>query len=150
MPTSLPCRRRRIGFQGCFVLVEQVRRRRRDSEPSSTSLQPGRSPFGLIEQFLPAQLKRNTMLIIRSWKNMLRHAASFAATSFACLMMLATCGYGQGLAGRWAATGKTMDNGEIQKAILELTVSGNDLKGVESDQAPIPLDLFIAPLGEPA
>ena len=69
------------------------------------------------------------MLIIRSWKNMPRYAASFAATSFACLMMLATCGYGQGLAGRWAATGKTMDNGEIQKAILELTVSGNDLKG---------------------
>ena len=43
--------------------------------------------------------------------------------------MLSLCGYGQGVAGRWAATGKTLDNGEIQKAILELTLTGSDLKG---------------------
>jgi alpha-galactosidase len=33
------------------------------------------------------------------------------------------------LAGRWAAVGKTMENGEQQKAIVELTQTGNELKG---------------------
>jgi alpha-galactosidase len=35
----------------------------------------------------------------------------------------------QGLSGRWAATGKTLDDGEQQKAILELKQDGNRLTG---------------------
>jgi alpha-galactosidase len=52
-----------------------------------------------------------------------------AATLFFCLTLLAALGYGQSLTGRWVATGKTMDNGEARKAILELTQTGNDLTG---------------------
>jgi alpha-galactosidase len=66
------------------------------------------------------------MLDSLSWKSLLRSAVPSAAVLVA---MLAPCGYGQGLAGRWAATGKTLDNGEVQKAILELTLAGSDLKG---------------------
>jgi len=35
----------------------------------------------------------------------------------------------QSVAGRWAATGATLDDGEVEKAILELTQNGNHLKG---------------------
>ena len=45
------------------------------------------------------------------------------------LALLPVVAAGQSLMGRWAATGKTMDNGEVQKAILNLTQNGNDLTG---------------------
>lgn len=35
----------------------------------------------------------------------------------------------QSLAGRWGITGKTMENGEVQKAILDLKQDGNNLTG---------------------
>ncbi len=35
----------------------------------------------------------------------------------------------QSIAGRWAATGATLDDGETEKAILELTQTGDHLKG---------------------
>ena len=35
----------------------------------------------------------------------------------------------QGLNGRWAATGKTMENGEQQKSVLELKQDGDKLSG---------------------
>ncbi len=54
-------------------------------------------------------------------------AGSFAACCF-CLL-LAASGYAQSLTGRWAATGKTLDDGEQERAILELTQTGSDLKG---------------------
>lgn len=49
-----------------------------------------------------------------------------------CLLCVAACGYGQGLAGRWAAAGRTLDNGEQEKAILELKQDGNNLTGTIS------------------
>ena len=52
-----------------------------------------------------------------------------AAGLFICLALLAIPGYGQGLAGRWAAQGRTLDNGEQQKSILELKQDGNELSG---------------------
>jgi alpha-galactosidase len=48
---------------------------------------------------------------------------------FISLALLPVLAAGQSLTGRWAATGKTMDNGEVQKAILDLTQNGNDLTG---------------------
>lgn len=47
---------------------------------------------------------------------------------FLCLT-LASSAAAQSLTGRWAATGKTLDNGEQQKAILELKQDGNQLTG---------------------
>jgi alpha-galactosidase len=55
-------------------------------------------------------------------------AASAAALCFG-LALLAAPGYGQSLTGRWAATGKVLDNGEIQKGIIDLTQSGNKVTG---------------------
>jgi alpha-galactosidase len=46
-----------------------------------------------------------------------------------CLALAAVPIHGQGLAGRWAATGRTLDNGEQQKGILELKQDGNKLTG---------------------
>ena len=37
--------------------------------------------------------------------------------------------FGQGLAGRWMAMGRTLDNGEQEKSILELKQNGNELTG---------------------
>ncbi len=48
---------------------------------------------------------------------------------FLCLTLLAAPALGQGLTGKWMALGKTMENGEQQKAILDLKQSGNDLSG---------------------
>src|SRR5580658_592602 len=45
------------------------------------------------------------------------------------LALLPALAHGQSLTGRWAATGKTMDNGEVQKAILDLTQEGSNLSG---------------------
>ena len=46
-----------------------------------------------------------------------------------CVALLAAPANGQSLAGRWAATGKTMENGEKQKAVLELKQDGDKLSG---------------------
>src|ERR1700730_7905954 len=42
---------------------------------------------------------------------------------------LAACKSQQSLTGTWAATGKALENGEQQKAILELKQDGNQLSG---------------------
>jgi alpha-galactosidase len=46
-----------------------------------------------------------------------------------CLALLAVPGYGQNLAGRWAATGSALANGEVQKGILDLKQDGDKLSG---------------------
>jgi alpha-galactosidase len=52
------------------------------------------------------------------------------ACLFSFLALAGTPIYGQGLAGRWAATGRTLDNGEQEKYLLELKQSGSDLTGM--------------------
>ena len=47
----------------------------------------------------------------------------------ACMLLMASSALGESLTGRWAAYGQKMDNGEQQKAILDLTQRGTDLKG---------------------
>ena len=44
-------------------------------------------------------------------------------------VLLATSASAQSLTGRWLATGKTLENGEQQKAILELTQDGDRITG---------------------
>ena len=46
-----------------------------------------------------------------------------------CLALLAAPAYGQSLAGRWAATGSPLANGEVQKVILDLKQDGDKLSG---------------------
>ncbi len=46
-----------------------------------------------------------------------------------CFFAFSAAGCGHRLAGRWAATGRTLDNGEQEKTILELKQSGNRLSG---------------------
>ncbi len=55
-------------------------------------------------------------------------AANASALIF-CLVLLAASGYGQSLAGRWAATGQPLHNGELHKSILTLSQNGSELKG---------------------
>jgi len=55
-------------------------------------------------------------------------AAGGAALLF-CLVFTAVPGDGQSLAGRWVAPGRTLDNGEQQKSILEIKQTGNELTG---------------------
>jgi len=45
------------------------------------------------------------------------------------LGLLVTVGCGRSLTGRWATTGKTLDNGEKERAMLELKQTGSDLTG---------------------
>jgi alpha-galactosidase len=45
------------------------------------------------------------------------------------VLFLTLAGFGQGLNGRWTQPGKTLDNGEQQKWILELKQNGNELTG---------------------
>jgi alpha-galactosidase len=45
------------------------------------------------------------------------------------VLLLATSAWAQSLTGRWLATGKTLENGEQQKAILALKQDGNQLTG---------------------
>ena len=64
--------------------------------------------------------------------NRRRTLAKFVAGSAAllfCLVFTAIPGHGQSLAGRWVAPGRTLDNGEQEKSILELKQSGNELTG---------------------
>jgi hypothetical protein len=51
------------------------------------------------------------------------------AAWLASVLFLAVAGFGQGLNGRWTQPGKTLDNGEQQKWILELKQNGNELTG---------------------
>jgi alpha-galactosidase len=48
---------------------------------------------------------------------------------FFCLVFLLVPVYGQNLGGRWAMPGKTMDNGEQAKTILDLKQTGDQLTG---------------------
>ncbi len=56
-------------------------------------------------------------------------AANAAALIFCLALLAALGGYGQSLAGRWAATGQPLHNGELHKSILTLTQNGSELKG---------------------
>jgi alpha-galactosidase len=64
----------------------------------------------------------------RDGSNMMGAVARSAVLSL-CVMVLAGAGFGQSLSGRWMQPGKTLDNGEQQKWILELKQNGNDLAG---------------------
>ena len=46
-----------------------------------------------------------------------------------CFVIAAPLGYGQSLTGRWAATGRTLDNGEQEKYLLDLKEVGDQLTG---------------------
>jgi alpha-galactosidase len=65
----------------------------------------------------------------RSGKNALRVVAASAAGVFFCLVFLAAQGFGQSLTGRWVTVGRTLDNGEQQKTIIELKQNGGELTG---------------------
>ena len=54
--------------------------------------------------------------------------AATVAALFFCLLLVAS-GYGQSLAGRWAAMGQPLHNGELHKSILTLTQNGSELTG---------------------
>ncbi len=58
-----------------------------------------------------------------------RCAAVRAAGLGCCVVLLASAAWGQTLAGRWVAIGRTLDNGEQEKSILELKQNGNELRG---------------------
>jgi alpha-galactosidase len=62
---------------------------------------------------------------ISHWRSSARNIAVIAF----CLFCASGPGYAQSLAGRWAATGRTLDNGEQEKAILELKQDGDQLTG---------------------
>jgi alpha-galactosidase len=62
-------------------------------------------------------------------KRVRRAAVAACAAVLLGGMLLAAPGFGQGLTGRWAATGKTLENGEIDKTILDLKQTGSDLSG---------------------
>jgi alpha-galactosidase len=72
----------------------------------------------------------------RRWnrRRTLALVATNAAALIFCLALLAgpglgQLGYGQSFAGRWAATGQPLHNGELHKSILDLTQNGSELKG---------------------
>src|ERR1700722_7989034 len=46
-----------------------------------------------------------------------------------CFVLLAVPGYGQSLTGRWVIEGKTLDNGEQNKSVVELKQDGNNITG---------------------
>ena len=66
---------------------------------------------------------------------MMQSTAKIAAGLSLCLMLLTVSGFGQSMAGRWAAIGRTLDNGEQEKTILELTQSGDQLTGTMKSQS---------------
>src|SRR5579863_9577643 len=51
------------------------------------------------------------------------------AACLLCFVSTAVAAYGQNFAGRWAASGRTLDNGEQEKAILDLKQDGDQLTG---------------------
>ncbi|HEY1902887.1 MAG TPA: glycoside hydrolase family 27 protein [Terracidiphilus sp.] len=60
-----------------------------------------------------------------AWRTSMKNRAGWLA----CLLMLAAPGLAQNLNGRWMQPGRTLDNGEQQKWILELKQNGNELTG---------------------
>jgi len=60
-------------------------------------------------------------------KTISKRCAGVAALSVCVALQLAA--HGQTLTGRWIAEGRTLDNGEQQKSILELKQNGADLSG---------------------
>jgi alpha-galactosidase len=73
---------------------------------------------------------RTTMTFERHAKNAMTvsRALPVLGLMLGLLTAAASC-HAQSLTGRWAVTGKTLDNGEQQKAILELKQDGNQLTG---------------------
>jgi len=71
----------------------------------------------------------------RNWRKVLENAAKTAVGLSLCLMLVTVPGHGQSLAGRWAAIGRTLDNGEQEKTILELTQTGSQLTGTLKSQS---------------
>ena len=69
---------------------------------------------------------------MRNWRRNPAAVALSAAAMLFCLAMAAAPGLGQSLTGRWAATGGKLDDGEIKRAILDLTQTGSELKGMVS------------------
>ena len=65
----------------------------------------------------------------RSKKMRFAGRSAIVAGGLLLLALTSTPGRGQNLTGHWAATGKTLDNGEQQKGLLDLTQNGNDLTG---------------------
>ncbi len=70
-----------------------------------------------------------------NWRKMLGNAAKSAAGFSLCLILMTVPGFGQSLAGRWAAIGRTLDNGEQEMTILELTQTGSQLSGTLKSQS---------------
>jgi len=68
------------------------------------------------------------MLKERGWKDLMTAAVRFVALLM-CVLASVGAGNGQSLSGRWMQPGKTLDNGEQQKWILELKQDGNMLTG---------------------
>lgn len=68
-------------------------------------------------------------------RRMLGTAAKIAAGLSLCLMLVTLPGYAQSLAGRWVAIGRTLDNGEQEKTILELKQTGSQLTGTLKSQS---------------
>ena len=66
---------------------------------------------------------------VRSGKRAMRVTAASASTLIFCLVLLAVPGYGQSLTGRWTTVGRTLDNGEQLRSILELKQNGDVLTG---------------------
>ncbi len=66
---------------------------------------------------------------MRNWRKRLAAAAAIAAAMMFCLALIAEPGDGQSVTGRWVAMGGKLDNGEVRKIILDLTQTGNELKG---------------------
>jgi len=66
---------------------------------------------------------------MRNWRKRLVAVGVNAAALIFCLAMFAGPSFGQGVTGRWAATGGKLDNGEVKRAILDLTQTGGDVKG---------------------
>jgi alpha-galactosidase len=69
------------------------------------------------------------MRIERSGVCVLGVASARAAGLALCAAMLASAAFGQSLAGLWMQPGRTLDNGEQQKWLLELKQNGSELTG---------------------
>jgi alpha-galactosidase len=65
----------------------------------------------------------------RSGKRALRSAIASASTLIFCLLLLAVPANSQSLAGRWTTVGRSLDNGEQLRSILELKQNGDALTG---------------------
>src|SRR6201993_4042442 len=55
------------------------------------------------------------------------------AAAMLLVLMLTACKSQPNLTGKWAATGKTLENGEVVKGILDLKQEGNQVTGTVRD-----------------